>query len=153
MSCVARSFTTPTSAIRFGNGPWRRVTTWNTSPSSPCSSRLRKFCKEGLNRSMCPTAPTRPACSNASVNCVAASTSGAKGFSISACTPASASASPISVWNTVGTATTAKSIPTPMSSSTEESTGRPFATPWVSPPGSATATSSTPSRDPRTRAW
>ena len=28
MSCVARSMTTPTSAIRCGNGPWRRVTTW-----------------------------------------------------------------------------------------------------------------------------
>ena len=28
MSWVARSLTTPTSAIRLGNGPWRRVATW-----------------------------------------------------------------------------------------------------------------------------
>ena len=28
MSWVARSLTTPTSAIRAGNGPCRRVTTW-----------------------------------------------------------------------------------------------------------------------------
>ena len=28
MSCVARSLTTPTSAMRAGNGPCRRVTIW-----------------------------------------------------------------------------------------------------------------------------
>ena len=28
MSCVARSLTTPTSAMRAGNGPWRRVAIW-----------------------------------------------------------------------------------------------------------------------------
>ena len=48
MSWVARSITTPTSAIRCGNGPWRRVTTWKTSPSSPASSRVRRLCSAGL---------------------------------------------------------------------------------------------------------
>ena len=60
MSWVARSITTPTSAIRCGNGPCRRVTTWKTSPSSPFSSRLRRLCSAGLYRSMWPTPATRP---------------------------------------------------------------------------------------------
>ena len=60
--------TTPTSAIRCGNGPWRRVTTWKTSPSSPASSRARRLCSAGLYRSMCPTPATRPRDSNASTS-------------------------------------------------------------------------------------
>src|SRR6476661_363452 len=40
-----------------------------------------------------------------------------------------------------------------MRASMLSSTGRPPETPWTSPPGSATATRSTPGRLARTRAW
>src|SRR4051812_33258453 len=44
-------------------------------------------------------------------------------------------------------------MPAAISCSTFSCTGRPLATPCLSPPGSATATRSTPSSEPSTRAW
>src|SRR5699024_924205 len=131
----------------------RRVAIWYTSPSSPASSRARSDCSAGLYRSMCPTAPTSPAASNASASRWAPAVSEASGFSISVCTPASASANPVSVWNRVGAATRASSIPAAISACTSGSTASGPATWCGAPAGSATATRSTPSSWRSTRAW
>ncbi len=69
--------------------------------------RWRAACRAGLYRSMWPTPPTSPRAANRSQSSRDSSAVEATGFSMSACTPASASCWPISTWYIVGAATTA----------------------------------------------
>ena len=155
MSWVARSITTPTSAIRCGNGPWRRVTTWKTSPSSPASSRVAQALQRRvvaldvadagdqaarLERVHQPPGRRRRTC--------------ASGFSISA--------------HDAGLGQLAGRPPRAARSgrrpprsrrrgraapSTVGTTGTPRSVPVWSPAGSTTPTSSTPPSPDSTRAW
>ena len=54
-SCVARSTVTPTSRMRAGNGPARRLVIAKTVDSQPASSSRPSSRTAGLNRSMWPT--------------------------------------------------------------------------------------------------
>ena len=77
----------------------------------------------------------------------------ARGFSTKAWTPARASASAASSWWTVGAATMAASMPARISAWTSGRTSRGPATPWGSPAGSASATTSKPGVARALRTW
>ena len=83
----------------------------------------------------------------------AASASGATGFSMRACTPASASCTATSSCRVVGTQTTAMSRPRDSSSSTVGTKVRCWVARSVRGSGSAMPTSSTPGSEFSTRAW
>ena len=142
-SWVARSLTTPTSLIRFGNGPILLVLIWKRSPNSPSFILSRMLRIAGLNRSMWPTAPTRPASVKEAVIRFAPSESIASGFSTSVCTPASHSCRATSSCSLVGHATTAKSIFLSSNSGTDPTRREVSMVPVVSPTGSAIPTNVT----------
>ena len=100
-SCVARSFTTPTSRTRSGNGPTRSVAMRNASPSS-VARRSRSASSAGLKRSTCPTAAWTPASRTAAMIADASSEVAASGFSTRMCTPARASSQATSRCSSVG---------------------------------------------------
>ena len=86
-----RSFTTPMSRTRSGNGPTRSVEIEKTRPSCPSFKRFCISWRAELKRSMWPTAAVRPASAKAFCIRSAAATLYATGFSTSIWTPAPAS--------------------------------------------------------------
>ena len=129
-SWVARSMVTPTSRMRAGNGPARRLVIAYTLESQPAPRRRPSSSTAGLNRSTWPTWTGTPFARDASTIRSASETVPARGFS----TRTSARAAP-------GSARTTRSAARAGTSRRERRSARSPAAraPWRTGPGAARA--------------